>query len=269
MKDSLLNKLHKTHNMPKELPGEKEIDDFMVRLLQFLFPERNDIRLTSNEQIIAEHENLREMFNGLLLKTKCSDSDESSICKSFFDQLEDIYDASIEDAEAILEGDPAAVDTKEIIRSYPGFFAIAIYRIAHVMLQLGIPYLPRIMTEYAQLRTAIDIHPGAKIGKRFCIDHGTGIVIGETAEIGDDVKIYQGVTLGALSIRKGMSKTKKRHPSIGNNVVIYANATILGGQTFIGNNSIIGGNVWIIESVPDNSRVYYEKKENILVKESV
>ena len=136
------------------------------------------------------------------------------------------------------------------------------------MYKRQVPYLPRIMTEYAHFRTAIDIHPGAKIGKRFCIDHGTGIVIGETTVIGDDVKVYQGVTLGALSIKKGMSKTK-RHPTISNNVVIYANATILGGNSIIGENSIIGGNVWLTESVPANSRVYYEKKENILIKESI
>ncbi|WP_109831055.1 serine O-acetyltransferase EpsC [Reichenbachiella versicolor] len=268
MKDSLLKKLHQAHNIPKELPGEKEIDDFMISLLQFLFPERNNIRLTTDEQIIEEHKNLRDMFRKLLSKTKCDDNKRPTICESFFNQLEDIYDAAMEDAQAILEGDPAAVDKKEVIRSYPGFFAIAIYRIAHVMLELGIPYLPRIMTEYAHFRTAIDIHPGAKIGKRFCIDHGTGIVIGETTIIGDNVKIYQGVTLGALSIKKGMARTK-RHPTIDDNVVIYANATILGGETNIGANSIVGGNVWITQSVPDNSRVYYEKKENILIKESI
>jgi len=268
MKESFINKLYQAHNLPKELPGEKEIDEFMIRLLQFLFPERNNIRLTSKEQIIREHENLRELFKSLLLKTKCDDSKRPTICESFFNQLEHIYDLAIEDAQAILEGDPAAIDLKEVIRTYPGFFAIAIYRIAHVMIDIGIPYLPRIITEYAHFRTAIDIHPCAQIGKRFCVDHGTGIVVGETTKIGDNVKIYQGVTLGALSIKKDMARIK-RHPTIGDNVVIYANATILGGNTEIGNNSIVGGNVWITESVPTNSRVYYEKKENILIKESL
>ena len=267
MKKSLLDKLYLAHNIPKELPGENEIDEFVVRLLQFLFPERNNIRLTTKEQIKGEHENIRELFRNLLLKTNCVEDKRDSICESFCNELEHIYDASIEDAKAILEGDPAAVNLKEVIRTYPGFLAIAIYRIAHELLNLGVPYLPRILTEYAHIRTAIDIHPRAKIGRRFCIDHGTGIVVGETTVIGDDVKIYQGVTLGALSVKKSMSETK-RHPTIGDNVVIYSNATILGGKTVIGDNSVVGGNVWLTQSVPANTRVYYEKQENILIKES-
>jgi serine O-acetyltransferase len=129
------------------------------------------------------------------------------------------------------------------------------------MLQLGIPYLPRILTEYAHNRTGIDIHPGAVIGHHFCIDHGTGIVIGETTTIGDHVKIYQGVTLGALSVSKEMAKTK-RHPTIGNNVVIYAGATILGGQTVIGDNCIIGGNVWLTHSLNPNSKIFYDSQDS-------
>jgi len=142
------------------------------------------------------------------------------------------------------------------LRTYPGFYAIAIYRIAHAFYQLRIPLLPRILTEYANEKTSIDIHPGAIIGKRFCIDHGSGVVIGGTSEVGDDVKIYQGVTLGALSVRKDMAEMK-RHPTIENDVVIYSGATILGGDTVIGSGSIIGGNVWITKSLPANSRIYY------------
>ena len=170
----------------------------------------------------------------------------------------------VEDAEAIVMGDPASFDEKEVIRSYPGFLAIAVYRIAHLMHKINIPYLPRIFTEYAHGRTGVDIHPGAKIGKRFCIDHATGIVIGETTIIGNNVKIYQGVTLGALSVRKDMAKTK-RHPNIEDNVIIYAGATILGGETTIGKGSIIGGNVWITKSVPPRSRVYYQSRDTITV----
>jgi serine O-acetyltransferase len=166
------------------------------------------------------------------------------------------------DAYAIVKGDPAAADVDEVIRSYPGFYAIAVYRIAHIFHNLSIPYLPRILTEHAHEKTGIDINPGAKIGKGFCIDHGTGIVIGETAVIGDNVKIYQGVTLGALSVEKEMAKSK-RHPTIGDNVVIYSGATILGGKTVVGDYSTIGGNVWLIKSVPAYSRVYHRSQIDI------
>ena len=142
---------------------------------------------------------------------------------------------------------------------HPGFTAITIFRFAHEIFELKIPILPRILTEYAHERTGIDIHPGAKIGRAFAIDHGTGIVIGETTNIGDNVKIYQGVTLGALSVEKHLARTK-RHPTIKDNVVIYAQAVILGGDTTIGKNSIIGGNVWLTESVPEDSLVYHKSE---------
>lgn len=264
MKKSFFDKIHAAHNVPKALPGEEEIDRFIVRLLQFLFPELNNVRFREGDDIEIEYEEIRQLFKHLLLKTKaCEKSFAISSCDLFFAQLENIYDLCIEDAEAILSGDPAAVDRKEVIRTYPGFFAIAIYRIAHVMLGLDIPYLPRIFTEYAHVRTSIDIHPKAKIGRRFCVDHGTGIVVGETCIIGSDVKVYQGVTLGALSVKKTMALTK-RHPTIEDNVVIYAGATILGGKTVIGANSIIGGNVWLTESVAPNSRVYYAHESQLI-----
>lgn len=170
----------------------------------------------------------------------------------------------LSDVSAIYEGDPAATSAEEIILAYPGFFATLVYRLAHRLYLLKLPYLPRLMSEIAHEKTGIDIHPGAEIGERFCIDHGTGVVIGETARIGDRVKIYQGVTIGAKSFdcdKDGrLIKGGKRHPDIGNDCVIYAGATILGGDTKIGNGCIIGGNVWLTHSVPDGQKVYYKEK---------
>ncbi len=267
MKNSFLEKISKAHHVPKALPGEKEIDSFLVGLLEFLYPELNNVRLTTKLEIETRFNQLRIEFEKLLSKTSACEKDNiDSICRQFFDQLEEVYDKTQGDAEAILMGDPAAHDGKEVVRAYPGFFAISVYRIAHLMLQLNIPYLPRIFTEYAHNKTGIEIHPNARIGNRFCIDHGTGVVIGETCEIGNNVKIYQGVTLGALSVDKSMAKIK-RHPSIGDDVIIYAGATILGGNTKIGSGSIIGGNVWITESVPENSRIYYKSSDKHLVNE--
>ena len=165
------------------------------------------------------------------------------------------------DVQAAFDGDPAAKSHDEIIFSYPGMYALTVYRLAHRLYRLDVPLLPRIMTEYAHSHTGIDIHPGARIGKRFVIDHGTGVVIGETTQIGDNVRIYQGVTLGALSLpRDKVSKLRqqKRHPTIEDNVIIYSGATILGGETVIGANTTIGGNVWLTESVPANTRVMLE-----------
>ena len=169
----------------------------------------------------------------------------------------------IKDAIAIFRGDPAACSVDEILLCYPGFFAVMSYRIARLFYLRKIPYIPRILTERAHRLTGIDIHPGATIGESFCIDHGTGVVIGETSSIGNRVKIYQGVTIGAKSFepdgKGGVVKGKKRHPDIGDDCIIYAGATILGGDTVIGNGCIIGGNVWLTHSIPPNSRVYFEK----------
>lgn len=172
-----------------------------------------------------------------------------------------------DDLKAIFEFDPAAKSRTEVLLSYPGFFAIAIYRLAHELWVNGVPILPRLISEYIHGKTGIDIHPGATIGERFFIDHGTGIVIGETTIIGNDVKLYQGVTLGALSVNKE-DATVKRHPTIGNNVTIYANATILGGRTVIGDDSVIGGNVWMTNSIPAHSLVYHKSEVTIKTKES-
>lgn len=170
------------------------------------------------------------------------------------------------DVRATYEGDPAAKSYDEIIFSYPGLYAQTVYRIAHRLLELGVPVLPRIMTEYAHSHTGIDIHPGADIGEYFVIDHGTGIVIGETTKIGDHVRIYQGVTLGALSLPPDAGERyrgKKRHPTIENDVIIYSGATILGGDTVIGARSVIGGNVWLTESVPPDTKVLMESPKLI------
>ena len=172
----------------------------------------------------------------------------------------------MKDVQALYEGDPAAISEDEVILSYPGFFAVMIYRIAHEFYKKKIPFIARMMTEFAHERTGIDIHAGAELGEYFFIDHGTGIVIGETTTIGNHVKLYQGVTLGAKSFELDENgnpvKGVKRHPDIGNNVIIYANATILGGNTKIGDNAVIGANVWLTSSVEGGKTVYYNKKEN-------
>lgn len=184
------------------------------------------------------------------------------ICERFISRLPYIQKMLLMDVQAGFDGDPAAKSKEDIIFSYPGLFAIYVYRIAHELYVQNVPFIPRIMTEYAHGKTGIDINSGATIGRYFFIDHGTGIVIGETTEIGDYVKLYQGVTLGALSTRKGQQLSGvKRHPTIGDHVTIYANSTILGGETVIGCDSIIGGNSFITESVPAHTRVSIKSPE--------
>lgn len=184
------------------------------------------------------------------------------IADEFIAQIPKLREYLYTDVIAAYDGDPAAYSTEEIIFSYPGVFAITVYRIAHELWSLGVPMIPRIMTEYAHSETGIDINPGAKIGKYFFIDHGTGIVIGETTEIGDNVKIYQGVTLGALSTRKGQElKGVKRHPTIGDNVTIYSGTSILGGDTVIGDGATIGGNAFITSSVAAGTTVSVKNPE--------
>ena len=186
------------------------------------------------------------------------------LCNAFIERLPKIKQLLIKDIEAIYEGDPAAKCHEEVLICYPGFYAISIFRLAHELYTLKVPLIPRVMTEYAHEKTGIDIHAGATVGEYFFIDHGTGIVIGETTTIGNHVKIYQGVTLGAISFELDENgapvKNIKRHPDIGNNVVIYANATILGGNTKIGDNCVIGGNTWLTHSVEEGSTIYYNAK---------
>jgi len=221
--------------------------------LGLLFPHFADCERCDPSQLRGElHElqGLMEGFGGSLESTPFG----SELIEPFLQRLPELHRALREDAHALADGDPAASGIDEVILCYPGFMATALHRTAHVMYGLGIPLLPRLIAEVAHARTGIDIHPGATVGRRFAIDHGTGVVIGETAHIGTGVRIYQGVTLGALTVDKALAKSK-RHPTIQDNVVIYANATILGGETVIGHDSVIGGNAWITESVPPFSIV--------------
>lgn len=193
----------------------------------------------------------------------CSDCERSGqeMALAVIERVPEIRRALAEDVRGAYDGDPAAKSHDEVIFSYPGLFAITVYRIAHILHQLQIPQLPRIMSEHAHGLTGIDIHPGAHIGRRFVIDHGTGIVIGETSIIGNNVRVYQNVTIGALSLPPGSGKSlkgKKRHPTIEDDVIVYSGATILGGQTTIGRRSVIGGNVWITESIPADTKVFIE-----------
>lgn len=200
---------------------------------------------------------LEEEFDGLVslacweIRKPCK-----KIWENYVITLPSVLEKLNRDAEATLNCDPASMSIEEVYMAYPGFYAIAVYRLAHELHKTGFPLVPRLMTEYAHRQTGVDINPGAQIGDSFHIDHGTGIVIGETAIIKDNVKIYQGVTLGGLFVAKNLMKTK-RHPTIESNVTIYANATILGGDTIIGENSIIGGNAWLTASVPPNSKVFH------------
>ena len=199
------------------------------------------------------------------------------ICKEFFYKVPGIRRTIETDLLAAYDGDPAAGCFEEIILAYPGLVAITVYRLAHELYLLRVPVIPRLMTEYAHSKTGVDIHPGATIGDYFFIDHATGIVVGETSVIGSHVKIYQGVTIGALSTRGGQKLSgKKRHPTIGDNVTIYAGASILGGETVIGNNSIIGGNTFITSSVPEGTRVSiknpemeYRTRDNVVKTEEI
>ena len=191
----------------------------------------------------------------------CPDRDAKGIVDAFLARLPEVKRLVATDVQAAYEGDPAATSPMEVVMAYPGLYAVTVHRLAHELYLLKVPIIPRIMSELAHSRTGIDIHPGATIGERFFIDHGTGVVVGETTVIGRNVKLYQGVTLGALSFDKdpetgALVKGVKRHPNVEDNVVIYAGATILGGATTIGHDSEIGGNVWLKDSVPPNSRVY-------------
>jgi serine O-acetyltransferase len=258
--DSLIKKLSKSHRDCPDCPSSTVIRSFFESVLGLLFPDFASELLKEEDQISEKIEELRHKLSRILIRNKqLHQGDGADIANSFFLGLEQVYDLLNQDIQAMYDGDPAAKSITEIIRCYPGFYAVAAYRIAHLLHSLGVNLIPRMITEFAHSKTGVDIHPGARIGERFCIDHGTGVVIGETTQIGDCVKIYQGVTLGALSIDKADAH-KKRHPTIEDYVVIYAGATILGGDTVIGHHSIIGGNVWLTKSVPPNSKIYYRAK---------
>lgn len=210
------------------------------------------------DRSINEIELKLSFFRSILSKNLSAvlndDKKTEVVLKDFLEKLPSIHHKLLADAEVFCKNDPAANSTEEVILAYPGFYALSVHRLAHELYGLDIPLIPRIFSEHAHSKVGIDINPGAKIGDSFYIDHGTGIVIGESTTIGNNVKIYQGVTLGALFITKGLSK-QKRHPTIEDNVVIYAGATILGGDTVIGHDSVIGGNAWLTKSVPPHSQV--------------
>jgi serine O-acetyltransferase len=244
--------------MQLNIPDIKSVEKAVKKVFKILFPFNEN--LISSEIYFADStisEQIENIFKGLAPA-------EKKVSQEFLVGLPEIKAGLVKDAEFILESDPAAKELIEVIAVYPGFFAIYCYRIAHSIDQLSVPLLPRMITEYAHRITGIDIHPRAVIGNPFSIDHGTGIVIGETTQIGNYVKLYQGVTLGALSVDKSKA-SKKRHPTIEDNVILYAGSTILGGETIVGRNSIIGGNVWLTESVAPFSVVYH--KSEIVVRD--
>jgi len=237
---------------PLPFDARPRSEDIALRTLALLFPHFSAGH--DRDGVGDEIDELTGRVMSFLCDQGKSAADARSTSAAFVSSLGALRDALQEDADATCEADPAATSTHEVIVAYPGFLAIACYRIAHRLHQLGVELLPRLITEFAHRQTGIDIHPGATIGGSLAIDHGTGIVIGETATIGHRVRLYQGVTLGALSVRKDLAK-QKRHPTIEDDVVIYANATILGGEAVIGAGSVIGGNVWLTHAVPLGSIV--------------
>jgi serine O-acetyltransferase len=247
-----------------KLPSRQEAGKFIQQLINFLFPISKDCQQNEHTPDLEKaYAAIRERLSCMLLPLAHEmDRDVEEVLDDVFDRLPDIYELLLLDAKAISDNDPAAVSMEEVMALYPGFMAISTYRIAHGFVLSGIPLLPRMLTEFAHSLTGIDIHPNAVIGHSFFIDHGTGIVIGETTHIGNNVKLYQGVTLGATYVSKSLA-SKKRHPTIEDNVVVYANATILGGETVIGNDSVIGGNAWVVKSVPAYSQVYHQSKVEV------
>ena len=265
----------------KALPSRSVIIEIVRELRSVIFP--GYFGVDSSLKIFPEHyvgyrlnslyDKLKEQIEIALLYY-CSEEEKEEavkkaeeVCSRFFEKLPKIQLMLLKDIQAGFDGDPAAKSKEEIIFSYPGVFAIDVYRLAHELYVENISYIPRIMSEYAHNKTGIDINPGAVIGEYFFIDHGTGVVIGETTEIGNNVKLYQGVTLGALSTRQGQALSDvKRHPTIKDNVTIYSNSSVLGGQTVIGENTIIGGNTFITESIPANTKVSAKSPELVIKK---
>lgn len=257
---NLIARIHQTkqnniHGFFDKIKTKKWVKD----LYEVLFLPQND---NSEEQLKSRFEDLQKVLLDLISIITDEKEEAEAHVKQFFETLPELYDQLVLDAKSILEFDPAADSLEEVYLAYPGFFATYVYRISHQLWSQEVKILPRVISEYAHSKTGIDIHPGAVIGEAFFIDHGTGIVIGETTIIGNHVKIYQGVTLGALNVSKEKAN-QKRHPNIEDHVIIYSGATILGGNTTIGRESIIGGNVWITQDVPPNSLVYHKSEIKI------
>ncbi len=244
-------------SLKNSLP-KKKTELFIDDLYRLLF--NLDATPCECEYEVAQRLKAKELeFSGIIYDYLKDNEVAQKETLSFFNSIENIYLTLLRDAQAILDNDPAAQNLEEVYIAYPGFYAIVVHRFAHQLWLQNLKLLARVWSEFAHSKTGIDIHPGAKIGNNFCIDHGTGIVIGETCVIGNNVKIYQGVTLGALSVSKDKMNAV-RHPRIGDNVVIYSGATILGGQTHIGHDSTIGGNVWLTESIEPFTVMYYKSE---------
>ena len=257
--DAFINTLVQYHQQFYCIPQKQKAEAFVDELFQLLFlPQGKGSAMVLQQQ----YQHVHLALASLLVDAALDGEKATRITNNFCMALPQIYNLLIQDAEALLASDPAARSLAEVIIAYPGFYTTVIYRLAHQLWQQGLTLLPRLFCEYAHSKTGIDIHPGARIGHSFAIDHGTGIVIGETTVIGNRVKLYQGVTLGALSVAKNAASSK-RHPTIEDDVVIYSGATILGGDTIIGKGSIIGGNVWLTHSVPSNSVVYHTSEVKI------
>ncbi len=257
MNSALFNRILEQGLSGKLIPSNEYIASWALDIMNLLFPEHARNTFNTVPELEQEAFRLNCQLSGIInpiMGTNVADS--QALANTFFDQLENVYELLLTDIRATYDGDPAAISRFEVVRTYPGFFAICFYRIAHLLHSLQVPLIPRILTEHAHSKTGIDIHPAAQIGGHFFIDHGSGIVIGETCTIGEKVKIYQGVTLGALSVRKEMAGLK-RHPTVEDGVVIYSGATILGGTTVIGHDSVIGGNVWLTQSVEPFSTIYH------------
>jgi serine O-acetyltransferase len=262
--NEFLEVLCQKHSKSNTFPPTSSVKLLFTDIMLTLFPEQTQRHFGCVDELQEAFDQLQLRLTRLLRSMQQHLNDDArTVSANYIQELPEIYRVLLTDIQAIVTGDPAAQSEYEVIRSYPGFYAIAFYRLAHALYLKEIPILPRILTEYAHSKTGIDIHPGAEIDEYFMIDHGTGVVIGETTVIGKHVKIYQGVTLGALSVSKEMASLK-RHPTIEDHVVIYSGATILGGETFVGHHSIIGGNVWLTHSVAPNTKIYHQEQVRIL-----
>ena len=262
--EEFYNHLYKKQIEAQDMPSNTRIWTWARDLFRALFPERNPQQLSSVAEVKEIFAQSASELLCILRKSKtCENFHHEGVVKKFYNSLPFVYEVMLTDAQAILEGDPAAQDLREVIRTYPGFLATCIYRMAHELWLMEVPLIPRILTEWAHERTGIDIHPGATIGRYLHIDHGTGLVIGETCIIGEHVKLYQGVTLGALSVEKNLAG-KQRHPIIEDYVIIYAGATILGGETHVGHHSVIGGNVWLTSSIEPYTTVYHQSNSKFI-----
>lgn len=260
MDHQFLRQLYHAHQECPTCPSPAEVSNFFVELLGTLFADYTQLSFSSEKDFEQHVLKLKvELERILRFNPDQGSTNAKEIADDFFESLPVVFKNINQDIDAMYHGDPAAKSRSEVIRTYPGFYAVAAYRIANKLHQYGVQGIPRVITEHAHSKTGVDIHPAARIGDHFCIDHGTGVVIGETTVIGNSVKIYQGVTLGALSVNKEDAE-RKRHPTLEDHVVVYAGATILGGETTIGHHSVIGGNVWLTRSVPPQSKIYYQAR---------